>query len=319
MRAVVTSFFAIGVLSLASVPASAQTFLLTGAIDDGGAPASGILTFALELRDDDGSALWQETQANVVVIEGAFALDVGAAEPLPSAIPATATLTVIIEDDELDPLPLATLLRAARAARAPSADTSPTTRQLGTVGPDDVVTREALATAGGATVPVSGVADMPADVLDGDNGAVVSSAGTELDLEPDGTLALEALVSGVALAGNSVVQFGSGSIQSAKVAANAITGAKVAANALTRADLAADIGVSQVSTTRIFRVNTTSCSEPDDTLTTQATCAALLCDTGNVGPGGFPVFGRLSCSDGTCGGLNASTCANSDAGFLVAP
>ncbi len=318
MKRVLTIFAVIS--GLASTPSVAQTFLLTGSLDDGDAPASGLLTFALEIHDTVGVSLWQETQSNVVVVGGVFALDVGAAEPLPPAIPASSTLTITVEDDELEALPLAKLLRVARSARTPVADESPSARRVGGVVADDVVTREALSTPGGASVPVSGVADMPADVLDGDNGAVVVAAGDNVTLSPDGTLALASSIPGSALANNSVNQFGTGVIQSAKVAVGAVTGAKVAANTLTRSDLSSDITASKVSGISVFRVGTNSCSEPSGTLMTVSSCAALVCDTGQTLPNGVPLFGRLSCNDSTnCSTFGASTCANTNVGKLVAP
>lgn len=303
--------------TLTASAASANTFLLTGALDDGAAPANGLFTFQLAIVGANDAVLWQEQQDNVVVADGVFAIDVGAATALPASVPAPARLRVTIDDDELPAFPLTSLVQADRVSLADQANTSPTATRIGDVTAAAAVRTSALAAAGGPTAPFSAVSGLPAGVADGDQGTDVTSAGAGLTLG-DRTLSVvtpttaDRFATG-AIAGN---RFGTGVITDTKVANNAVTGARVGAD-LTRADLTAVVGEAQIAGRAIFSATATGC-DGAPFLSTGATCATTACTATSLMTG-LPVPGHLSCDASNCGQFNPTTCNNTRLGVLVAP
>jgi len=301
--------------TLTASAAGANTFLLTGALDDGAAPANGLFTFELAIVGANDAVLWQEQQNNVVVADGVFAIDVGAATALPASVPAPARLRVTIDDDELPAFSLTSLVQADKVSLADQANTSPTAARIGTVVAAAAVRTSALAAAGGPTAPFTAVTGLPAGVADGDQGTDVTAAAAGLTLG-DRTLSVvtpttaDRFATG-AIAGN---RFGAGAITDAKVANNAVTGAKVGAD-LSRADLATDVGEAQVAGRAIFRATAVGCDQAPF-LSTSSTCAPRTCPI--TLPNGIIVNGRVGC-DGTGCSQFGPTCNNSRLGVLVAP
>jgi hypothetical protein len=294
-------------LLMASGPSWAQSFLLTGDLDDGTAPADGLFTFDLAIEDvaDPPRVRWRESQPNVVVVDGAFAVEVGANEPLAGAFDARSVLRVTIDGDVLEPLPLATLVRVARAAVAEVAETAPTASRLGSLTADQAVRRSALATPGGARIPWTAVT-VPIGVADGDDATEVVAAGQGLSFS-DRHLRVVA-VSGDRFQAGAVSgsAFLDGSIDESRVADGAVTGATVSSSSLRRADLVEDVGERQVNGTPVYQVTAAGCIETG--LSARATCGARTC------AGGFMRCDNRSCDEG-----NPATCPNEYLGLLVAP
>ena len=260
-------------LLLAASPVAAQSFLLAGHLDDGDAPASG--SFAVSLALTDGAdTLWTEEQTGVIVVDGVFAIDVGAAEPLPLSVPGRARLTVVIDGDALPPMPLSRLLRADRAVRADLADAADSADVVAGVDAAGAVTVSGLLLAGEAPVPFSALTGVPAGVADGDQGTDVTPAvGSGISLTSR-TLAIQS-VNGSrfatgALAGSSLA---SSSITGAEIANGAVTGAKIADGTMPPNRLTGRFTEREVKGRVVFRVTEETCVEPIGTLTTQSTCA----------------------------------------------
>jgi hypothetical protein len=301
--------------TLTASAAHANTFLLTGALDDGAAPANGLFTFELAMVGADDAVLWAEQQDNVVVVDGVFAIDVGAAIPLPAGVPAPARLRVSIEGDELPAFLLTSLVQADRVSVADQAATSPTATQMGTVTAANAVRTSALATAGGPTAPFAAVSGLPAGVADGDQGTDVTSAGAGLTLG-DRTLSVVTPTAADRFAAGAIAgtRFGTGAITDAKVATNAVTGAKVGAD-LSRADLSAVVGEAKVAGKAIFSATAAGC-DGTPFLSTRSSCDTRTCPF--TLPNGIEINGRVGC-DGTGCGQFATTCVNSRLGVLVTP
>lgn len=295
-------------------PARANTFLLTGTLFDGEGPADGLFTFELALieADDQPVVAWQETQENVVVVGGVFAIDAGAVEPIgPVFVNGRVSLQVTIDGEVLDAFPLATFVRVDRAGVALNALTAATAATLQDVSPAEAVRRSALAAPGGPTFPFAAITGLPAGVADGDDGVDVTAAGQGLTLG-DRRLSVVVGTNGDRFQSGAIAgsRFSAGAITDVKVANNAVTGAKVGAD-LTRADLAAPPGEAQVSGRALFNATADGCDQQG--FTTSATCPTRSCVDG------FGVPGRVGCDGTGCARLNPSTCPNTRIGLLVAP
>ena len=303
-----------------SFQAGAQTFLLTGELDDDGAPADGLFAFDFALLNDADAVIWSEQQPSVVVAQGSFAVDVGAATPLPSVAPLSARLQVTVGEDVLPPFPLARFLSVNRAARAQRALTSPRTVALAGVTEGEVVTRTDLATAGSALVPFTNVSGLGDDVRDGDDGVDVTNPVDGLALG-GGALSV-ASVNGDRFGANTIDggRLPDSSLAASKLGQGVVTGAKVGSD-LTRGDLAADITLAEIAGQDIFRVVSVGCEDLVNKLSTQPTCATTIC-TFQSSINGQPVtlVGRRACGDATaCSSFNPTACTNSLIGKLVAP
>ncbi len=296
------------VMLLASAPSRSQSFLLTGELDDGDTPADGLFTFDFSIEDtaEPSTVRWRESHPNVVVIGGAFAVEVGASEPLRGVFDARSMLRVTIDGDVLEPVALATLAQVTRAAVAEVAETAPSASRLGSLTAADAIRRSALATPGGSRVPWTALTGLPNGVFDDDDDTEVLAAEQGLTMS-DRHLAVVA-VNGDrfqvgAISGNA---FPTGSIDESKVADGAVTGIKVSNSTLRRADLTEDIGEKQVKGTHLFQVTAVGCVETG--LSTRSTCRARTC------AGGF-----IRCDGANCSTVNPATCANTHLGVLVAP
>lgn len=295
---------------LASSSASAQTFLFAGHLDDGGAPASGSFTVDLAIVDDDG-VIWSEQQSGVVVIDGNFAIDVGAAEPIDITVQRSHRLRITIEGDELPlaPLPFVDLARQVDTAEETGLASS--AARIGGVTEDEAVTFARLTEPGQSVIPFTAITPVPAGVADGDDGA---------DLSVDSTLTLSARtlsfnkVTGAKLAAGAVNsgRIADGAIGSVNVVDGAVTSQKVKNGSLTRADLAGDVEAAAVATIPVFLVTATNCKVSAGSLMTTATCQTPDCDLG----GGLP--GEEDCdTPGSCLIGSLVTCNNTPMGSLV--
>lgn len=298
-------------LGLAS-QASAQTFLVSGHLDDGDAPADGVFTVDLAIDDGD-TPIWSETQPGVIVVDGFFAVDAGAVTPLDVSPPATATLTVTIDGDALPKTPLSRLLRATRVDRAITATTAATTAAVGSVTEATAVTAAKLSTSGAAPLPFSALQRVPAGVSDGDTGrdiTALANGGLTLTAR---TLAL-GNVDGSKLATGSVTRTQlPTTISGTQIAAGAITGAKVKDGTLTGANVTG-ITDTEVAGTPIFEITALNCNGAVRSLTTASTCPRFACtDVGGAA-------GREGCDDpSVCetGALVISFCFNTRLGVLA--
>lgn len=301
-----------------ALPVRAQSFTLTGFLDDGAVAAEGLFTFAFALRDAD-TTLWSEEQSGVVVVDGVFAVDVGSAVPLPRAVPSGARLFVTIDGDELPPVSLARLARAARATTTVDADTATNTARLNGLSSSSFVTADALARPGGAAVPFAVLADVSGDLADGDNGTVVTATSDGVVLV-DGVLSLSA-VPGDRLAARSVTSatIPDGTVQSRHVVDGSIGTLQVAAGNILRATLAGDVTDREVRSTPVFRVDAVGCPVERGFLTRSSTCVPTAC-TAVIVINGFDtlVSGRTRC-DGTGCIAGTPTCPNTPLGSLVRP
>jgi hypothetical protein len=310
----------LSLMGLLAMPAQANTFLLTGSLADGDAPADGLFTFELSIfgRVDPTVEVWTETQQNVVVVDGVFAIDVGAVEPLPASLDDRGFLQVTIDGDVLEGLPLPAVVRVEQAAVAQASDgVAQTAETLDGVGPDDVVRRSALAAPGGPGFPFSAITGLPAGVADGDDGVDVTVAGQGLTLG-DRRLSVVVGINGDRFASGAIAgsRFAAGAITDVKVANNAVTGAKVGAD-LTRADLAAAPGEAQIAGRALFNASAAGCDQRG--FTTNATCPARVCTAGTNPVNGLPINGRVGCDGTGCAQFNPTTCTNTRIGLLVAP
>lgn len=304
-------------LALGAPSSLASTFLLTGALDDGAAVADGLFTFDFAILAADDQVAWSERQENVIVTTGVFAVDVGAATPLPPGLPATARLRVTIDDDVLPAFPLTDLLVATHVTHADVAVRAATADQMGDVTAATAVRVAALAAADGPTAPFAAVTTS-ADVKDGDDGVDVLSAGAGLTLG-DRRLSVVSPTAGDRFAAGSIdgARFAAGTVASGKLATSSVTGVKVGTN-LVRSTLQADPGEAQIAGRDLFEASSTGCVQVG--LTTLSVCNTETCDTGQRNGFGVPILGRRACvDDGSCSIVNPSTCANTRVGLLVAP
>lgn len=277
-------------VALLSTAASAQTFPFAGALDDGDGVADGLFTFELALLAPDASVLWTEQQANVVVVDGIFALDVGASTPLPTTIPGRARLSITVDGDALPPVPLARFLTVTRAALAATADTAVSANSLAGRAPADVATREALAASGGPPVAFANITGLATTVADGDQGTDVTS--TSADFAISGPALSVATVNGSRLAANSVTAANITAVGTNSVADGAVTGAKVLDGTMTRSRFDAGMGAREIKTKRIF-VRPGGCDQPGD-LTEASTCLPRSCTPSGGGNG------RMRCDGTAC-------------------
>jgi hypothetical protein len=261
------------VLALAaSSAAMAQTFPFAGVLETADGPVDGLVDIQLSIVDSADASLWTETQSGVVVVDGVFAIDVGAATALPPSLPASAQLALTIDDDALRPIPLARLIQASGAVTAARATSAATANTLAGVGAADVATRSALAGPGGPAVSFANIAGVQASVLDGDQGTEVRETSGDLSVSQR-RLDL-ANVSGTRLASGSVN--GSRLVAgSAQVADNAITTAKLADRGMTRSNFAEAVTAREVKTVAIFVQQHAACGSGFTTgACVPATCAA---------------------------------------------
>lgn len=289
----------VALFALAAAPGQAQTFLLSGHLDDGddaGAPANGSFTVGLALRDGV-TELWSEEQTGVIVIDGFFAIDVGAVSPIDITAPATAVLDIVVDGDALPPMPVSRLVSAARASRATRASTANSADLVGTVTAANAVTRARLAQSGGLTLPFSALTGLPAGVADGDtgrefdlaagSGLAIANRTLSLGSVPGTKLGLGAVTRALLPATLGSTQIQDGAVTGAKVASGTITGSQVSG-----------ITAAQVLSSSIFTVIAPGCVDALGALSATATCQRRLdacpagqftdCD-GNGCSGGFNV------------------------------
>jgi hypothetical protein len=302
---------------LASPAASAQTFLLSGALDDADGPvAAGPLPFVLQLVEDD-AVLWAEEQPAVDVVGGVFVVDVGSATPLPSLVPARARLRITVDGDELPLVPLAQVARSARASRAATTARAAEAERLQGHAAADFVGPDALATPGVPFVGFDHVTGVPAALANGDDGPVVTGTAGGVVLRADGTLALEN-VPGDRLGVDSINggHLLTGSVGTRQVADGTVEGSHFNGRQLTRGELDADLTTREVRTRQVYRVDDIACTAALGTLTTQPDCAPTPCTPVLNAPG------QLACGTGNCGlpiGFPRPRCANTPVGHLVRP
>jgi len=288
--------------ALLSATASAQTFPFAGALDDGDRVADGLFTFELALLGPDASVLWTEEQANVVVVDGVFALDVGASTPLPATIPGRARLAITVDGDALPPVPLARLLSVTRAAVAATAETSASTNRLADRAPDEVATREALANGGGPPLAFANITGLASTVADGDQGTDVTSTSTDFAIS--GPALSIATVNGSRLAPGSVTAANISAVGTASVADGAVTGEKVLDGTMTRSRFDAGMGAREIKTTRIF-VRPAGCDQGGD-LTEASSCLRRSCTPSGGGNGRVRCDGTVC--ESTTGGIQVPQC-----------
>lgn len=306
-------FFFACVALLTSSTASAQTFLISGQLDDGDAPANG--SFVVDLAIVDGDVeLWSEQQTGVVVVDGVFAIDVGAVEPITIDFGVGAALAITIDGDALPPLRLARLQRTAVAQRAAEADHAPNAEHAGAVTEANAATRARLATVGGVSVPFTSITGLPANVVDGDSGLdlAVPVAGNPGVTLTNRTLALDT-IDGAKLGVGSVQsgRLGGNAVSGNKIVDGAITGAKVQDGTLVGTNLAVDVTADKVATRAIFEVTVTNCAGlPAGALELTSSCAPPSCGVGNIQNEG--------CNSTVCQPSRV-ICANRPIGFVVLP
>jgi hypothetical protein len=258
----------------ASSSAMAQTFPFAGVLETSDGPVDGLVSVELSIVDAEGASLWTETQPAVVVVDGVFAVDVGAVAALPASVPASSLLALTIDDDALPPIPLARLLRATGAGNAERATTAATANTVGGATAATAATRTALAAAGGPAVDFSNISGVPAAVRDGDQGTDVT--GTSADLSVSARTLNLATVSGTRVAAGAIT--GSSVVAgSSQVANSAITGAKVVDRGLSRASLVEDVTAREVKTVSIFIQDHAACGSG---LTTSSACTPSSCGAG---------------------------------------
>ena len=310
MKTCTTVFFLL--TALLSTAAFAQTFVFAGALDDSDRPADGLFTIDFELIDEDSNVIWSEQQANVVVVGGVFAVDVGANAPLPNEIPGRSRLVMTIDGDELPPVPLARFASAIGAFRAGQAASSPTTLALNGVTAVEAATREGLLAAGGTPVAFANITGVAASVRDGDQGTDVASTSADFAVSAR-TLSL-ATVNGSRLAAGAVTgaRFSTGALGAAAVQDGAITGAKVANGSLAPSRLSVDVTAREVKTATVYFV-AAGCAGANN-LTDARTCRTQSCSlNGGVG-------GSRSCDGNSCvltRVTNPLICSNEIVGELV--
>lgn len=302
------------VVAVAALPAAANTFLLTGVVEDAAGPVpAGPLPFVFALVDGP-TALWTEEQPAVDVVDGVFVVDVGSANPLPLAVPAGVTLRIVVDGDELPSIPLARLGSANHAARAATAPTATTTNELQQHPAADFVRIDALAAAGAAAVAFSNVTGVPADLADGDDGTVVTSTGGGIVRGENGALGLQDMP-GDRFADGSITgnRLPAGSVGPRVVADGTVTGGHVADGALTADDIA-DVTERELRTTPVYRVDAVGCEAALGTMTTASTCAPSLCNDVLINDK------RLQCGNASsCKSPLNTTCPNTPVGALVLP
>lgn len=291
------------VMALCSSSAIAQTFPFAGVLETADGRVDGLVDIELAILAGDGTPLWTESQAAVVVVDGVFAIDVGASAALPAVMPSQATLALTIDDDALPPVPLARLIAASGAASADRATSSATTNTLAGSGAADVATRTALASAGGPAVDFSNIAGVPASVRDDDQGTDLTS--TSGDFVVSARVLSLGTVSGARL-GASTVSGSSLAVGRTQVAANAVTGAKMLDGSLARISLADDVTAREVKTVPIF-IQTAACGTG---FTTSGACVPPSCGLGR----------QIECSGIGCSSpspLALRQCFNAKVGELV--
>lgn len=304
-----------------SQTALAQTFTLSGTLSDNdadGGQAQGPFTMAFSIVDDDDATLWSETQSGVPVVGGVFVVEVGAVAPIDVDVPVGAALVVVVEGDALSPIPLARLLRTPQAARAAVATTATTATRVGGLLPAEIVTREQLATAGQASIPLAAVQGAPAGLDDGDNG-------TDVSVAADSGLALNAralalgAVNGSKIAAGAVARanLATASVPGSRVAPGAVRTEHVVDGSLVGADVLGSVGAREIATTPIFQVVATFCTQPSGSLMPRSSCtsaATVSCS------GAFPPEARR-CDSNACAPVLAAnaTCANTPIGEVVLP
>jgi hypothetical protein len=306
--------------AVSSSTALAQTFTLSGTLTDGDsndAPAAGPFTMAFSIVDDV-TTLWSETQTGVAVVDGVFVVEVGAVEPIDVDVPVGAVLVVVVEGDALSPIPLARLLGTPRAARAATATTASVATRVGGLLPDEIVTRQRLATAGQAALPLQAVPARPNGIDDGDTGTDVSVAA-----DSGLTLAARSLALGTV----NGTKIATGAVARANLAASSVPGTRVAAGAvrtehvvdgsLVGADILGAVTAREVATTPIFQVTAPFCAQSAGALMRSGSCtsrATVSCS------GAFPPEAR-SCDSNACLPSLAAdaSCRNTPIGEVVLP
>jgi hypothetical protein len=182
----------------------------------------------------------------------------------------------------------------------------------------EFVRRDALATPGTPVVGFDHVTGVPADLADGDDGAVVTSTGGGVVRGSNGMLGLVD-VPGDRLADGSVTgaRLPTDAVGTRQVVDGTINGGHVVDGSLSRTKLSADLTTREVRTRELFRVDDSACSDALGTLTTLSRCEPSSCVVSGGGKGKL-VCGTTTCETPLSLPLS-TTCANTAVGSLVLP
>ncbi len=271
-----------------------------------------VVDVLIEVRDDEGEQRLSLTEADVVVVDGAFVIDLDIAT-IADDLAAGATMQVEVTVDDLTTSTIiGRVYGAHEAVDVDTAATATTATKLGGIDAASLIAASGISAPGGVLVAFVNLTGVPAGIADGIDNGTIDAVGTGLGIT-GGALRVTSLTSAQivdgtvpasALANGSFTTAQISGLVDADVAAASLTSANFAAGMITAA---ADVSGPQ----KVLYLRDIACDAGSDDTRERLTFA--------------PGCGRRVCAGGKirCGTLNecistgSNACFNDRLGSLV--
>ena len=306
-------------LGLMSTPVFAAPIVqVDGRLAVGGVGRDGVFDAVVEIRDDTGTVRLTETVTGVIVVDGAFGVDLDMASVI-GDLESGQVMTVEVEiADLIATARLGAAFSAGAAENAAFAASVASADRLGDVAPASLIQVATLDDIGAVQIAFGNLTGVPAGVADGaDSGnidtldtALVVSAGT-LRLAPtsiSGAMLVDGTVTSNALADLTVTTTQLAALSSADVADATLTGSDFADGSFVSSNVE-----TAFLTTSLLTITNIACTRfGSDAFSTSPKCVRRACGTNGRIVCGF----SADCQDPSSG---SSLCDNVDVGFVLFP
>ncbi len=296
---------------IASPSSSAASFVsIDGRVDNG---VDGLFDVVVDIRDDAGEVRLTVTEASVVVVDGAFAVEVDV-EDLVEDLASGAVMSVDVEIGSLRATSrLGAVFTARSSPHAAVATTANSAAALGTIAPASLIQLDTLDDVGGVTVAFGNLTAVPAGIADGvDNGNIdavgsgLAVVGATLRLTTvTGALLIDGTVSAAAITDASITSNQLAGLTADDFANNTLTGVDFAAGTFAASDVATGTTLQLFLQNRACVLDIASGEE----LVTVSSCVRRTC-----GSAGRTTCGTVTCQDPPTGSNN---CSNTPMGKLI--
>lgn len=292
---------------LCSVAASASPVVVLDG-DIRGVP-DGSYAPVVDLFDTTGAVVSTTSLADVAVVDGLFELELDLAD-VADQLAAGAEVSVDVQLEGLSAVArVGAVFAVSSAAHADAALVAANAESLGSIGPDELVQRDRVGTAGAVSIAFANLVNVPAGVADGVDNGNITTLGAGLQIT-GGTLRVTSVTTGQLIDGTvATAALVDRSFNSASLAG--LTAVDVADGTLTSLDLGTGFGATDIagSTATIFAQNI-ACDDIEGGITTSSSCTRRLCAAG---------AGRVTCGTSSCQNPSSGspTCNNTALGKLL--
>lgn len=299
------------VLSTSTLAAPFAT--LDGRLFVDGVGVDDVVDVSIDVTDDTGASRLSAAENGVIVVDGAFAIDVDLQAFIEDLVVGEVMTLELAFDELVATATIGMAFSSKSASQAGRASVADVAGHLGTIAPASLIQVPTLQTAGAVTIAFGNLTGVPTGIADGIDQGNVDGVGAGLEIAA-GTLRLTAIgspnildlsVPTAAFAANTLTGSNLSGLTSTDVAAASITGLKVADGIVTSIS-----GVDGVQRA-IYRITDPACDRTAP-LTTSPVCVRRSCTQSGGGAG------RITCdTTTTCGSTSGPTCGNERLGHVL--